>query len=167
MPGIGPGIAYGFRVDGERDPARGLRADPQKLLLDPYAQIVIGSLTDHPDLVAPDRDSAPYVPRSVIPASLRSADRFRRATPFSDSVIYEAHVKGMTAAHPAVPVEQRGTFAGFAHDAVLEHLTDLGVTAVELLPVQHFETELGLLRHGRANYWGYNPIASTSNFSES
>ena len=159
VPGIGPGIAYGFRVDGERDPARGLRADPQKLLLDPYAQIVIGSLTDHPDLVAPDRDSAPYVPRSVIPASLRSADRFRRATPYSDSVIYEAHVKGMTAAHPAVPVEQRGTFAGFAHDAVLEHLTDLGVTAVELLPVQHFETELGLLRHGRANYWGYNPIA--------
>ena len=159
VPGIGPGIAYGFRVDGERDPARGLRADPQKLLLDPFAQIVIGSLTDHPDLVAPDRDSAPYVPRSVIPASLRSADRFRRATPYSDSVIYEAHVKGMTAAHPAVPVEQRGTFAGFAHDAVLEHLTDLGVTAVELLPVQHFETELGLLRHGRANYWGYNPIA--------
>ena len=166
VPGIGPGQAYGYRIDGGWDPARVLRTNPRKLLLDPYAQVVTGGVTAHPDLVAPDADSAPYVPRSIVappPASLRSADHLLqaqpRATPYPDTVIYEAHVKGMTATHPAVPPEQRGTFAGFAHDAVLDHLTDLGVTAVELLPVQHFETELGLLRNGRTNYWGYNPIA--------
>jgi len=163
VAGIGPGARYGYRVDGEWDPARGLRADPHKLLLDPCALVVTGHLTTHDDVLAPGRDSAPHVPRSVVmasaPGSLRSPDRLPRSTPYSDSVIYEAHVKGMTAAHPAVPVEERGTFAGFAHDAVLEHLTGLGVTAVELLPIQHFETELGLLRNERTNYWGYNPIA--------
>jgi len=163
VPGLGPGVRYGYRVDGEWDPARGLRADPHKLLLDPCALVVTGHLTTHDDVLAPHRDSAPHVPRSVViassPGSLRSPRNLRAPIPWSDSVIYEAHVKGMTAAHPAVPVEERGTFAGFAHDAVLEHLTGLGVTAVELLPIQHFETELGLLRHGRTNYWGYNPIA--------
>jgi len=163
VPGLGAGARYGYRVDGEWDPARGLRTNPNKLLLDPCARVVTGRLTAHDDVIAPDRDSAPHVPRSVVTASslgsLRSPDRPPRSTPYSDMVIYEAHVKGMTATHPAVPVEQRGTFAGFAHDAVLDHLTGLGVTTVELLPIQHFETELGLLRHGRTNYWGYNPIA--------
>ena len=163
VPGLGPGVRYGYRVDGEWNPARGLRTNPNKLLLDPCARVVTDHLTAHDDVIAPDRDSAPHVPKSLVvasaPGSLRSADRPPRSTPYSDTVLYEAHVKGMTATHPAVPPEQRGTFAGFAHDAVLEHLTGLGVTAVELLPVQHFETELGLLRHGRTNYWGYNPIA--------
>ncbi len=160
VPGVGAGQAYGYRVDGPFDPGRSLRTNPNKLLLDPYARVVTGRLVVHDDLVDPAQDSAPYVPRSRVPPSQRrrAAER-SEARDWSDSVIYEAHVKGMTANHPAVPPEARGTFEGFAHDAVLEHLTGLGVTAVELLPVQHFETELGLLRRGRTNYWGYNPIA--------
>jgi glycogen operon protein len=160
--GVEAGVRYGYRVDGPHDLARGERADASKLLLDPYALVVTGQLVAHPDVVAPGRDSAPYVPRSVVassPGSLRSPSRLREPTSWDRTVVYEAHVKGMTARHPAVPEALRGTYAGFAHDAVLDHLTGLGVTAVELLPVPHHETELRLLRAGRTNYWGYNPIA--------
>jgi glycogen operon protein len=160
VPGLREGARYGYRVDGPFDPARGERTDPAKLLLDPYARVVTGELVAHPDLVTPGTDSAPYVPRSLVAASERRRPAERsEARSWDRTVIYEAHVKGTTARHPAVPEELRGTYAGLAHDAVLEHLTDLGVTAVELLPVQHHETELRLLRAGRTNYWGYNPIA--------
>ncbi|MFN8027924.1 MAG: glycogen debranching protein GlgX [Acidimicrobiia bacterium] len=160
VPGVGPGTRYGYRVDGPRDVTRGERCDPAKLLLDPYALVVTGDLVAHDDVTTPGADSAPYVPKSAVPPDLGSRPG-ERSEPrsWADTVVYECHVKGMTAQHPAVPEALRGTYAGFAHDAVLEHLTNLGVTAVELLPVAQSATELRLLRAGRTNYWGYNPIA--------
>ncbi|HVE63069.1 MAG TPA: glycogen debranching protein GlgX, partial [Mycobacteriales bacterium] len=170
LPGIGPGQRYGFRCDGPFDPAWGARWNPSKLLLDPYARAVEGSLTldeaifgypaGRDDLVQSHRDSAPFVPRSVV-----VHDRFdwgddrAPAVPWSDSVIYEMHVKGFTMRHPDVDPELRGTYRGLAQPGVVEHLTRLGVTAVELLPIHHFVPEPALLRRGLTNYWGYNSIA--------
>ncbi|MFA5882517.1 MAG: glycogen debranching protein GlgX [Acidimicrobiia bacterium] len=163
VPGVPPGTRYGFRASGEHAPTRGLRTNPAKLLLDPYARAIHGDVRFGPELADDDpRDSAPSVPRSVVvdagdpgfgPLTPRP---WRRA--YADTVIYEVHVKGITQTHPAVPPALRGTYAGLAHDAVIDHLVALGVTAVELLPVQHSVPERKLVERGLTNYWGYNPI---------
>jgi isoamylase len=165
LPGVRPGQEYGYRVDGPYDPHAGQRHNPSKLLVDPYARALTGGY--HLDDavfgargdVQDHRDSAPHVPRSVV-----VHDQFdwghdpRPDTAWADSVVYEMHVKGFTAQHPGVPEELRGTYAGLAHPAAVEHLVGLGVTAVELLPVHHFVSEPHLLRRGLTNYWGYNSL---------
>src|SRR5688572_24586370 len=145
LPRIRPGQRYGFRVHGPYEPDRGQRCNPAKLLLDPYAKAIAGDLTwnesvfgypmGNPDGPADTRDSAPYVPRSVVinPFFDWSQDRPPR-TEWHDTVIYEAHVKGFTARHPQIPPELRGTYAAFAHPVVIEYLQKLGVTALELMP---------------------------------
>jgi isoamylase len=169
LPGVQPGTRYGFRVDGPFDPARGMRFNPSKLLVDPYARAIDGTFTpddavfgyprDRDDMAQDHRDSAPFVPRSIV-----VRDRFDWAddaapnTPWADTVIYELHVRGFTKQHPKIPPELRGTYAGLAHPAALEHLTSLGVTAVELMPVHHFVSEPALSRRGLSNYWGYNTL---------
>jgi glycogen debranching enzyme GlgX len=168
IPGVAPGTRYGYRVDGPWSPAEGLRFNRHKLLLDPYGQAVSGDLTPVPAVFgyqqrAPaemnEEDSAPYVPRSVVVDGRfdwgGDAPMRRR---WRDTVIYEMHVKGMTALHDRVPEELRGTYAGLATPAVTDYLRDLGVTAVELLPVQQFLSETWLAKLGRTNYWGYNSI---------
>ncbi|RFU88242.1 glycogen debranching enzyme GlgX [Streptomyces triticagri] len=176
VPGVGPGQRYGYRVHGRWDPWTGERRNPAKLLLDPYARAVDGEFTLPPevyghvrdwpeqhvaDTVRDDRDSAPYVPKGVVVADAGPdawrGDR-RPGTPWADSVIYELHVKGFTRLHPGVPERLRGTYAGLGHPAAVGHLTRLGVTAVELLPVHQFAHEDHLLRRGLRNYWGYNSI---------
>ncbi|WP_030436676.1 glycogen debranching protein GlgX [Actinoplanes subtropicus] len=166
LPGVGAGQAYGYRVGGPYEPGRGLRCNPAKLLLDPYARAVAGEVRYGPEILGyaagnPDApsglDSGGHVPRSlVVDTAHQFGERPRHA--YADTVIYEVHVKGFTATHPGVPGELRGTYAGLAHDAALAHLTGLGVTAVELLPV-HQSVPEGLLRErGLTNYWGYNTI---------
>jgi isoamylase len=168
LPGVGPGQRYGYRVHGPYDPAAGQRCNPAKLLLDPYAKAVEGNIDWDPAVFAysfddaderNDADSAPHVPRSVVvnPYFDWRGDRPPRR-PYHETVIYEAHVRGLTKLHPQVPEAQQGTYAGLAHPAVIEHLRDLGVTAVELMPVHQFVTDSLLSEHGLANYWGYNTI---------
>jgi glycogen operon protein len=168
MPSMPAGTRYGFRVTGAWNPSNGQRWNPAKVLLDPYAKAIHGDYlwdsaifghegTD--DLVINSIDSAPAVPKSVV-----VDDHFdwggdvRPHTPWTDTVIYETHVKGLTRLHPDVPDHQRGTYAGLAHPSVIAHLTTLGVTAVELLPVHQSLPETFLLEQGRTNYWGYNSI---------
>ncbi|MFJ3580855.1 glycogen debranching protein GlgX [Streptomyces sp. NPDC090127] len=174
VPGVGAGQRYGFRVHGRWDPWTGARWNPAKLLLDPYARAVdgdfalpaevYGHVRDWPqqhvaDTVRDDRDSAPHVPKGIVVLDDDDwADDRRPKTPWPDSVIYELHVKGFTKLHPGIPEELRGTYAGLAHPAAVEHLVRLGVTAVELLPVHQFAHEDHLLRRGLRNYWGYNSI---------
>ncbi|MCY0940011.1 glycogen debranching protein GlgX [Streptomyces antarcticus] len=174
VPGVRPGQRYGFRVHGRWDPWTGARHNPAKLLLDPYARAVDGDFTLPPevyghvrdwpqqyiaDTVRDDRDSAPFVPKGVVVHDDDDwADDVRPKTPWADSVIYELHVRGFTMRHPGIPEELRGTYAGLAHPAAIEHLTGLGVTAVELLPVHQFAHEDHLLRRGLRNYWGYNSV---------
>ncbi|HZE74008.1 MAG TPA: glycogen debranching protein GlgX [Gemmatimonadales bacterium] len=171
LPDVQPGQLYAFRVHGPWAPQQGHRFNPAKLLLDPYARAISGSIrwTDallgyvagHPeqDLVPDPRDSAGALPKSVVvEAAFTWADDRPPRTPWSDTVIYECHVKGMTMRHPDVPGPLRGTYLGLAADAVLKHLRSLGVTAVELLPICHFATERVLSDRGLVNYWGYNPI---------
>jgi glycogen operon protein len=170
VPGVGPGSRYGYRVHGEWAPDQGLRSNPAKLLLDPYAKAIDGEVDWNPacfahDLADPDAgvrnddDSAPHVPRSVVhnPFFEWGNDRAPR-TPMHETVIYEAHVKGLTQLHPDVPEAMRGTYAGLAHPAVVEHLLGLGVTAVELQPIHQFVHDAHLVDRGLRNYWGYNSI---------
>jgi len=168
LPGVMPGQRYGLRVDGPFDPAAGLRHNPSKLLLDPRARAVQGELALHDavfgsvpgrDDAQDHRDSAPYVPRSVVvhEGFDWGADAPPR-TPWSDTVVYELHVRGFTAQHPGVPEHLRGTYAGLAHPAAVRHLLELGVTAVELLPVHAFVSEPHLLRRGLTNHWGYSSV---------
>jgi glycogen operon protein len=157
LPGVGPGQRYGFRVHGVYEPHRGLRANPAKLLLDPYARAVDGEVSWHPALWGNHpADSAGYVPRSVVvdPAFDWGDDRPPR-TPWHHTIIYETHVKGLTMTHPDVAPELRGTYAGLASPAITAYLADLGVTAVELLPVHHFVSEGFLADRNLSNYWGY------------
>ncbi|MBO0511724.1 glycogen debranching protein GlgX [Streptomyces beijiangensis] len=174
VPGVEPGQRYGFRVHGRWDPWTGARWNAAKLLLDPYARAVdgdfqlpaevYGHVRDWPqqhvaDTVRDERDSAPFVPKGVVVHDDDDwSDDHRPKTPWADSVIYEVHVRGFTQRHPGIPEELRGTYAGLAHPAAIEHLTRLGVTAVELLPVHQFAHEDHLLRRGLKNYWGYNSI---------
>ncbi len=171
VSGLRPGAFYGYRVHGPYAPAAGHRFNPAKLLLDPYARAFAGSVAwddavlgyrpgDPAGDPMPDgRDSAPFVPKSVVidPAFDWEGDR-PPATPWHRTVIYEAHVKGMTARHPDVPAALRGTYAGLAAPPVLDHLRGLGVTAIELLPVHHAVSERALIARGLTNYWGYNSI---------
>jgi isoamylase len=167
IPGIGPGQQYGFRVFGPYAPPAGARCNPAKLLLDPYGRSVTGNLawrtswngaTGHPD--TPDAvDSGPDAPRSVV---VQSTFDWGGDTPpgraSTDGVIYELHVKGFTAGHPAVPAARRGTYAGLAHPEVIGYLQGLGISAVELLPVHQSLTNGLLASEGLANYWGYDTI---------
>jgi glycogen operon protein len=169
VPGVTAGQRYGYRVHGPWDPWHGHRFNPAKLLVDPYARAIDGSLQVHAavldhsvaggDTELDGRDSAPYVPRSVVVAGEFdwSGDR-APAVPWSETVVYELHVRGFTMRHPDVPEALRGTYAGLAHPAVLEHLTSLGVTTVELLPVHHHVPEPSLLSRGLTNFWGYNTL---------
>jgi glycogen debranching enzyme GlgX len=168
IPGVAVGARYGYRVDGPWDPGAGLRFNSHKLLLDPYARAVSGDVVAAPQIFGyvvgtPEErsteDSAPYVPRSVVvrddfdwDGDVQPRHRWR------DTVIYEAHVKGMTALHDRVPEELRGTYAGLATPAVVDYLHDLGITAIELLPVHEFVSEPFLAARGLVNYWGYNSI---------
>ena len=168
LPGVGPGQRYGYRVHGPYDPAGGRRCNPAKLLLDPYAKAIEGSVRWDPAVYSyrlgdpdevNDADSAAHVPRSVVvnPYFDWGVDRPPR-TPYDETVIYEVHVRGLTKLHPLIPEEQRGTYQGLAHPAVLQYLQRLGVTAVELMPVHQFVPEGVLARCGLSNYWGYNTI---------
>jgi isoamylase len=172
VPGMRPGDGYGFRVHGPYDPARGLRCNPAKLLLDPYAKAIHGDLAwdqrifgyafDHGPDAADGRDlsdSAPAMPLAVVvDPGFDWAGDAPPATSYADTVLYEVHVKGFTAAHPDVPPELRGTYAGLAHPAAIGHLRRLGVTAVELLPVHQHVTSGALRDRGLTNYWGYDTI---------
>jgi len=170
LPGVQPGQRYGFRVHARWAPADGVRGNPHKLLIDPYAKAVEGEVhwadavfpydDAEPDGPASVTDSAPFVPRSVVisPYFDWSDDRHPR-TPWHETVLYEAHVKGLTMRHPEVPPELRGTYLGLASQPVIEHLTRLGVTAVELMPVHQFVHDHRLVELGLRNYWGYNSIA--------
>ncbi|MFT7464242.1 MAG: isoamylase [Pseudohongiellaceae bacterium] len=168
LPGFGPGLAYGLRVDGPWDPARGLRFNRHKLLVDPHALALSGSVRWADALfghvpgqlsIRNDVDSAPFVPRSLVvePRFDWQGDTAPR-TPWHQSVIYECHVQHLTAAHPDVPPELRGTYLGLCSAPILEHLHSLGVTAVELLPVHARVSEHALVQRGLENSWGYNTL---------
>ncbi len=172
LPDARPGCLYGFRVDGPYEPAEGHRFNSAKLLLDPYAKAVSGSIrwsdelfgytvgSPDEDLSRDDRDSAVWMPRGIVvdPAFSWADDRPPRH-PWNRTVIYECHVRGTTLRHPGVPDHRRGTFLGLSSDAVIDHLLSLGVTAVELMPVHQFVPERHLVESGLTNYWGYNSIA--------
>jgi isoamylase len=168
VPGIGAGQAYGYRATGPYDQAHGVRCNPAKLLLDPYARAFSGSVTFGPEVLGystgdPDApstlDSSAQVPRSLIVDETFSwSDGARPRHRYADTIIYEVHVKGFTMRHPGVPPELQGTYAGLGHEAAIGHLLDLGVTAVELLPVHESVPEAFLVAEGLTNYWGYNTI---------
>ncbi len=168
VPGAGSGQAYGYRVHGPWNPGRGVRCNPAKLLLDPYARAVHGEVAFGPEVydydvgnrgAASTLDSAGHVPYSlVIDEAFDWADDAPPRRDYADTVIYEVHVKGFTMRHPAVPEQLRGSYAGLGHEAAVEHLTGLGVTAVELLPVHQYVPDHFLLQRGLTNYWGYQTI---------
>ena len=171
VEGIGPGTIYGYRVHGPYDPRRGHRFNANKLLLDPYAKQIFGDIRwddalygytiGHKDidLSFDERDSAPYMAKAIVqdPEFDWSGEEAIRR-PWNDTIIYEAHVRGLTMTHPGVPDDVRGTFEAIAHPAILEHLEKLGVSAIELLPVQHFVDDRHLLEKRLSNYWGYQPL---------
>ena len=169
LPNVRPGQRYGYRVHGPYAPERGIRCNASKLLLDPYARAIEGHVRWDPacysyrlgqeDDAMNEDDSAPYVFRSVVhDPRFDWADDRPPDTPLHETVIYEAHVKGMTRCHPGVPEHLRGTYAGFAEPAVVDHLVSLGVTAVELMPVHQFVHDHHLVEKGLRNYWGYNTV---------
>ena len=169
LPGIGPGQRYGYRVSGPWQPKAGLRFNPAKLLIDPYARALTGTVDwqapvfSYPlgksDHMLDKKDDAWGVPKGIVVDDDFdwSGDR-RPDHALHDSVIYELHVKGFTARHPDLPPELRGTYAGLAAPPVISYLKDLGVTTVELLPVHAFLDDSHLLERGLRNYWGYNTI---------
>ncbi len=172
LPGIHPGQRYGYRVHGPYEPQRGLRFNANKLLLDPYAKAIDGQLAwhdalfgytighDDEDLSFDQRDSAPHMPKAVvIDPRFDWGDDRRPRTPLHETIIYEAHVKGQTRLHPDVPEALRGTYAGLAHPAMIAYLQELGITAVELMPVHQFIDQRLLVDKGLSNYWGYDSIA--------
>jgi isoamylase len=169
LAGVKPGQLYGYRVSGPYDPANGHRFNPAKLLIDPYAKAIAGDVDWHApvfgypkggsDLLMDDQDDSDGVPKSVVTSSHFDWENDRPPrTPLHDSVIYEAHVKGMTALAPDVPEDRRGTYAAMAYPTMIEHFKKLGVTAVELMPVHAFLDDGHLLERGLRNYWGYNTI---------
>ena len=171
LPNVGPGQFYGYRVYGPYEPDAGHRFNPNKLLLDPYARAHAGKLTWNPavfgykmetgdDTTFDDRDSATYVPKCVVVDQNYDwrGEPGRKTTPWDDLVIYEAHVKGFTKLHPAVPEEIRGTYAGLGHEFVVDYIKKLGVTTVELLPIHTFVNDHYLEEKGLVNYWGYNTL---------
>lgn len=171
LPDLRPGQLYGFRVYGPYRPEEGHRFNPNKLLIDPYAKSLQGEIIWHDaifgytvgsaagDLSFDTRDSAPYVPKCRVVDSAFTWGRSPKPdTPLDRSVVYELHPRGYTMLHPHVPPRQRGTFSGLAHPEVVQYLVDLGVTAVELLPIHAYVRDRRLVEHGLTNYWGYNSI---------
>lgn len=172
VPNLRAGCLYGYRIHGPYQPAEGHRFNPSKLILDPYAKALERTMQWHESLwsVPPDtsdqndqppntQDSARYAPLAkVIDTSFDWGEDRPLKTPWEETVIYETHVKGMTQQHPDIPEELRGTYAGLASEPVLEHLTRLGITAIELLPVHQIADEYHLHKNGLTNYWGYNPL---------
>jgi glycogen operon protein len=172
-PGIGAGTAYGYRVHGPWAPAEGLRCNPNKLLLDPYALRIDGQfdwspavldyhpsrgLHEHPDgWQFSELDSAPCVPRSVV-CELPAAPARRALIDWADSVIYEMNVRGYTMRHPELSAQERGSFRGLSNAAILARLKSLGITTVELQPVHAWIDEAHLASRGLRNYWGYNSV---------
>jgi isoamylase len=183
LPGLAPGQRYACRARGPYDPANGLRYNPSKLLIDPYAKAIEGQIRPDESLLSyrpgakldnPRRDNrsnAAFIPKSiVVDTAFDWGDDRPLRTSWRDTIIYELHVKSMTELHPGVPERDRGTYAGLASDPVIEHLTKLGITAVDLLPVHHTPGEASLLDRGLSNYWGYSTIgyfAPDSRFSAS
>ncbi|HVR44023.1 MAG TPA: glycogen debranching protein GlgX [Thermoanaerobaculia bacterium] len=169
LPDVRPGQRYGYRMHGPNEPSRGHRCNPNKLLIDPYAKAIEGEVRWNeavfpyrfadPEGAVNDDDSAPFMPRSVVidPEFDWGNDR-PLERPSNETVIYEVHVKGFTARHPRIPDQIRGTYAGLSHPAALRHFRELGVTAVELLPVHQFVHDAHLVERGLRNYWGYNSI---------
>ena len=168
LPTIEPGQRYGYRVHGPHDPAEGNRCNPNKLLLDPYAKAIDGTIAWDQSLFGynfgdpdsrNDEDSAASMPKSVVvnPFFDWGVDRPPQRE-YADSFIYEAHVKGLTQTHPDIPDAMRGTYSAIAHPAIIDHLKALGVTAIELMPVHHFANDSTLIDKGLSNYWGYNTI---------
>ena len=171
VPEIGPGQLYGFRVHGPYEPSRGLRFNPHKLLLDPYAKAigrklkwadeVFGYQIGHADadLSFDARDSAPFAPLGrVIEGAFDWSDERRPVIAWPETIIYEAHVRGMTQLHPDIPEAIRGTYKAMASEPILDHLRKLGITTVELMPVHHFLDDRHLVEKGLRNYWGYNSL---------
>jgi isoamylase len=173
IPGVGPGQRYGYRVHGAYDPATGHRFNPSKLLIDPYAKAIEGGIqwdrgnvlpyvpsgNDDADLAPDDADDAAAIPKCVvIDPSFDWQDDRPPAHPWSETVIYETHVKGFTKLHPAVRDDLRGTYAGLASEPALEYFKQLGITAVEVLPIHHIADESFLHERGLTNYWGYSSI---------
>jgi len=168
LPQVQPGQRYGYRVHGDYDPEKGERSNPNKLLLDPYAKSTTGVIDWDPSVFPynfgdpmsrNDDDSAAHTMLGVVinPYFDWAGDRHPR-TPYSDTFIYEAHVKGLTKLHPGIPEDQRGSYGGVAHPVMIEHFQKLGVTAVELMPVHQFVNDSALQEKGLSNYWGYNTI---------
>ncbi|HEY9447488.1 MAG TPA: glycogen debranching protein GlgX, partial [Burkholderiales bacterium] len=171
LPWARPGLLYGFRVHGPYRPEQGHRFNPNKLLLDPYAKVIVGALNwsdahfayrvghDRADLSFDRRDSAAGMPRcQVVDTAFSWGDDRRPNVPMQDMVIYEAHVRGHTMRHPEVPPNLRGTYAGLATPSIVDHLRRLGVTTVELLPIHAFVDDRALVQKGLRNYWGYSPV---------
>lgn len=169
--GIQPGQRYGYRVYGPYDPSQGHRFNPHKLLIDPYAKAISGTVqwdnalfayqigAEDADLSLDTSDSAPFIPKAVVVDSdFDWEDDKPLRIPMHQSVIYETHVKGFTAMHPDIPQEIRGTYAAMGHPVTIKYLKELGITAVELLPVHHFLTDRHLKDKGLTNYWGYNSV---------
>jgi isoamylase len=169
LRGVRPGQRYGYRVHGPWDPGQGHRCNPAKLLLDPYARAIAGEIKwdravfPYPlggdEMQREDSDSAPFVPKSIVVDGTFDweGDTLLRR-PLHETIVYETHVKGFTKRHPEVPEALRGTYAGLAHPAVIEHLTRLGITAIELMPIHQFVHESHLVEKGLRNYWGYHSI---------
>jgi isoamylase len=171
LENVGPGQLYGYRVHGPYEPAKGHRFNPSKLLIDPYAKAIAGTIdwsdalfgyeigNPDEDLSYSEIDSAPFVPKSVvIDHNFDWEGDKPMMLPYHKSIIYEVHVKGFTKLHPDIPEEIRGTYAGLAHPVTIEYLKRLGITAVELMPVHHFISDRHLKDRGLSNYWGYNTI---------
>ena len=172
LPDAKAGQVYGYRVHGPYEPANGHRFNPNKLLIDPYAKQLVGTLTwdeslfgytiGHPDgdLSFDERDSAPFIPKAkVIDPAFTWNENYKCRIPNNETIIYEAHVRGISMLHPDVPKDLRGTFAGLANSQLLDHIKSLGVTSIELLPIHAFVHDNHLLEKGLSNYWGYNSIA--------
>ncbi|QRQ99947.1 glycogen debranching protein GlgX [Dyadobacter sandarakinus] len=171
VPGLKPGQLYGYRVHGPYEPMLGLRFNHNKLLIDPYAKAISGTINWHDalfgykigdpeeDLSFSELDSAPYIPKSVVVNHLFDWEGVTPPEiPYHDTIIYEAHVKGFTCLHPDIPEDIRGTYAGLAHPASISYLKKLGVNAIELMPIHHFIADRHLKERGLTNYWGYNSI---------
>ncbi len=183
LPGVGPGQRYGFRVHGDYAPSEGHRFNPDKLLIDPYAKAIEGTVdwghdanvlpyvpnpdAEDADLERDDEDDAAAMPKSIVIDDAFDWEGDRRPrTAFADTIIYETHVKGFTMTHPEVREDLRGTYAGLASEPALAYLSDLGITAIELLPVHHICDESFLHDRGLRNYWGYSTIGYLAPYSE-
>jgi isoamylase len=171
LPGIKPGQLYGYRVYGRHEPENGHRFNPAKLLIDPYAKAISGTLQwdnalfgyrvgdPAEDLSYNEDDSAPFMPKAVVVDEAFDWEDDRRIDrPYHETIIYEAHVKGFTQLNDQIPEELRGTYAGLAHPATIDYLKSLGITAIELLPVHYFVADRHLVEKGLTNYWGYNTL---------